>query len=135
MDCVEVRKRLTALVDNELPVQEAERVHRHLKRCPECRLEAQGRRQIVEALNALPAIAAPAGFSQKTVRAFRAGLDRASLGQWWRQLSLAMRGAICAAALVGLLCGVALGSSLTTLVTESPANPYQTLYASKGMFP
>ena len=136
MDCAEVKRRLSAWVDDELPAGQAQRIERHLQDCPACRLEAREQRQLAAALNALPAIAAPSAFSRKTMRAFQAGVERPSLAQWWRQMSMAMRGAVCATALAGLLCGVVLGSSLTsTLGTDKPAMPYQTLYASNGILP
>ena len=114
MQCFEVTKRLNAWVDDELPTHEAEKIARHIEQCPACRLEAKGIQQIVASLEVLPAIHAPVALSRRTLRAFRA---------------------VCGAALAGLLCGAVLGTSLSTLVSDSHANPYQTLYASKGILP
>ncbi|BBO90122.1 zf-HC2 domain-containing protein [Desulfosarcina ovata] len=135
MVCGEIRKQLAAWADGELPAREMDRVERHLEECPACRMEARAERQVVAALDALPAVIAPAGFLRRARRAFRAGLVRPGLVQWWQQLNLTMRGAVCGAALAGLLCGAVLGTSLTTLTGDSPATPYQTFYASQGIFP
>lgn len=135
MDCTEVTKRLSAWADDELSEGQAQRVNHHLEQCPACRREAQAYRRVVAALNALPTIAAPGRFARKTLKAFRAGLDQPNLVQWWRQLSLAMRGALCGIALAGLLCGGTLAASLTNLSADSAITPYQTLYASQGMLP
>ena len=135
MDCVEIEKRLAAWADDELPAGLARRIDLHLSRCPVCRLEAQGQRQIVAALHALSPMAAPKGFARKALAAFRNALERPGLVEWWQQLNSAMRGAVCSAALAGLLCGGMLASSLTTLSVDKPINPYQTLYASQGIYP
>lgn len=134
MRCDEVRWRLTAWTDGELPADEAGKVDQHLSKCPACRLEAQGQRQLSAMLDALPGAVVPAGLARRTRRAFRAGLERPSLTQWWRQLSLVMRGAVCGAALGGLLCGAVLGTTLVRLTPDS-ASPYQALYADNGIFP
>jgi anti-sigma factor RsiW len=135
MDCVEIRKRLDAWLDGELPAPEAQRIGDHIKRCPVCRLEAQGHRQLMDLLDHLPPLAAPAAFSRRTMRAFRAGLEKPGVAEWWRGLSLAMRSAVCGAALAGLLCGAVLGTRVTPLETAAAASPYQSLYASKGIYP
>ncbi|GAB6905014.1 hypothetical protein DESC_700189 [Desulfosarcina cetonica] len=135
MGCDEVRKRLTAWADGELPPREAERIDHHLSRCPACRLEAHGQRQLSAALNTLPAVIVPAGLAERTRRVFRTRLERPGLAQWWQQLSLVMRGAVCGAALAGLLCGAVLGTSLSRLAPDNTANLYQTLYADNGIFP
>jgi anti-sigma factor RsiW len=132
-----VRQRLNAWVDDELEAREASRIGRHLEQCPGCCLEADVIQQVAVSLDALPALSAPPALSRKILRAFRANLEKAGMAQWWQGLSLAMRGAVCAAALAGLLCGAALGTSISALGTDSPTNPYQTLYAStsKGFLP
>lgn len=135
MQCFEIRKRLNAWVDDELPAHEAERIARHIEQCPACHLEARGIQQIVASLEALSAIHAPVALSRRTLRAFRTHLKKPGMAEWLQGLSLAMRGAVCGAALAGLLCGAVLGTSLSALGPDGYANPYQTLYASKGILP
>jgi anti-sigma factor RsiW len=135
MHCVEIRKRLDAWVDGELPVPEAEVITRHLTACPACRLEAEGLQRITAAMDNLPPLAAPAGLYRRTMAAFRTATGTPGMREWWQELSLAMRGAVCGAALAGLLCGAVLGTSLTTLGADKPAAPYQTLYVSQGILP
>ena len=135
MSCIGVRKKLSAWLDNELPDPEAQRVANHLAGCPVCRLEAEGIGQVAAMLDALPAISAPASLSGNTLAVFRARLEPPAMGEWWRSLSLAMRGAVCGAALAGLLCGAVLGTSLPFSGSDGQANPYQALYASKGILP
>jgi len=135
MDCVEIRRRLDAWLDGELPAPEAKRISDHTKRCPACRLEARGQRQLMDLLDHLPATAAPAGFSRRTMRAFRAGVEKPGMAEWWRGLSLAMRSAACGVALAGLLCGAVLGTRVIQIETAVAANPYQSVYATKGIYP
>lgn len=135
MDCVESRRRLDAWLGGELPDPEAKRMSDHIERCPACRLEARGHRQLMDLLDHLPPLAAPAGFSRRTMRALRAGLEKPGMAEWWRGLSLAMRSAACGVALAGLLLGAVLGSRVIQLETAVVANPYQSLYASKGIYP
>ncbi|MFK5952067.1 MAG: zf-HC2 domain-containing protein [Desulfobacterium sp.] len=133
MACNEIIKLLTVWVDGELPVRQAHGIETHLQRCPACRRAARDQRQMAVVLNELPAIAAPAGFSRKTLRAFRSGLERPNLVQWWRQLNFIMRGAVCGAALAGLLFGAVMGTSLSDLNGDSQTI-YHSLYASTGIF-
>ena len=135
MQCLETRKRLDAWVDDELPAHEAETIARHLKECPTCSLEAEGIQQIVGSLEALPVIHAPASLARKTMRTFRANLEKPGMAEWWHSLSLALRGAVCGATLAGLLCGAVLGTSISTLGSDGRGNPYQTLYANRGILP
>lgn len=135
MHCSETMKRLDAWVDNELEPQEAESVDRHLGHCPACRLEAAGISQIKASLDAMPEIHAPAGLSHRTLAAFRAGMERPGLIQWWQGLTLAMRSAVCGTAMAGLVCGAVLCTAITTSGYNALANPYHTLYDSKGILP
>lgn len=135
MDCVKIRRHLDAWLDGELPAPEAKRISDHLKSCPSCRLEVQERRQLMDLLDRLPPLAAPAAFSRRTMRAFRAGMEKPGMAEWWRGLSLAMRSAVCGAALAGLLCGAVLGTRVIQSETTAAANPYQSVYASKGIYP
>lgn len=137
MQCMHIRKRLNAWVDDELEASEASRIGRHLEQCPGCRLEADAVRQVTASLDALPALSAPPGLSRKTLRTFRANLEKPGMAEWWQGLSLAMRGALCGAALAGLLCGAMLGTSISAFGTDSLTNSYQPLYAStsEGFLP
>lgn len=135
MNCIETRKQLDAWVDGEMSTETADRITRHLKGCPACRLEAERLERIVAALDELPPKAAPAGLSCKTLRAFRAGMEKPGMADWWRELTLSMRSAICGVTLAGLLCGAVLSTSFTTPGPQGNANPYQSLYAGKGFLP
>ena len=136
MQCIEIRKRLDAWLDGELSGEMADSTMRHLEGCPACRLKAERLERIVAALDGLPPMAPPAGLSRKTLRAFRAGLEKPGVAQWWRGLTLSMRSAIFGATLAGLLFGALLGTSFVTQGPENNANPYQNLYASsRGILP
>ena len=135
MDCHDIRHRLHAWVDRELPTTQAQRIEHHLAQCPDCRQEAEGIKQIAALLDALPAVPAPAALARNTLMAFRAGLNAPTMGEWWRSLTLTMRGAVCGAALAGLLFGAVLGTTFVAPGSNTAANPYQTLYASRGIFP
>lgn len=137
MQCLHVRRRLNAWVDDEMPAGEASKIAGHLKQCLQCRREADGIRQISGILDALPVWGAPPALGRKTLRAFRENLEKAGMAEWWRGLSLAMRSAFYGAVLAGLLFGAILGTSMLMLGTDGQANPYQTLYAgtSKGLLP
>ncbi len=135
MQCFEIIKKLDAWVDGELPDHEADRIAHHLKQCPACRLEARAIERIAASLDALPAIHAPAALCRKTLRAFRANFEKPGMAEWWQSLNLVMRGAVCGAVMAGLLCGAMLGTSISTLGSDGSANPYQTLYAGRGILP
>lgn len=135
MPCVDIRNRLHAWVDNELPETERRRIARHLAQCPACRREAEGIEQIAALLDAQPAVRAPASVRRNTLIAFRDGLEMPGIGEWWRSLTLAMRGVVCGAAMAGLLFGAVLGTTFVVPGSGTAANPYQTLYASRGMLP
>ena len=135
MQCFEIRKRLNAWVDNELPLHDAEAVTCHLKNCLSCRLAAKDIQLIVDSMDALPAIHAPVTLSRRTLRAFRVNFEKPGMAEWWQDLSLAMRGAVFGVVLAGLLCGAMLGTSIYSLGPDSQANPYRAVYASKGILP
>ena len=135
MACKKIRNRLDALLDGELPVAEVERLTGHLGECRECRKVLAARRQIAVALDQLPSIPAPSGFARRTCRAFRSGAEWPGMAEWWQRLSMAMRSAVCGVALAGLLCGAVLGLNVTASQISGTGNPYQNLYASKGIYP
>jgi len=135
MNCQDVRKRLDAWVDGEMPASETERITGHLENCAKCRQHAGALRRMTTALDRLPPLKTPAGLSQRTMQAFRKGIERPGLAEWWRELSLAMRSAVCGTALAGLICGAVLGTSLLSLTPDSGTSLYQTLYISEGFYP
>lgn len=136
MECNDIMKRLDAWIDGELSVREAEKIIRHLKGCSACRLEAKRLQRLSEALDNLPSLTAPGGLYRRTMAAFKTAAGKPGLRQWWHELSMVMRSAVCGAALAGLLCGAVLGSSLTTLVADpSTTNPYLALFTSRGIIP
>lgn len=135
MNCQDIRNQLDALVDGELPASKAERINRHLNACPTCRRHASELRQMAAALDRLPSLMAPSAFFRQTLKAYRMGLYRPGMAEWWHSLNLAMRSAVCGAALAGLLCGAVLGTSLVTRLPDGSTTPYQTLYASEGFYP
>lgn len=135
MECDDIVKQLTAWVDNELPPRQAHGIEMHLENCPKCHRAAWDQRQISVLLNKLPTMAAPGGLSRKTLRAFRNGLERPNLLQWWQQLNFIMRGAVCGATLAGLIFGAVMGTSLSDLTDNSRTTAYHTLYAGAGILP
>ena len=136
MNCQEIRNRLDAYVDGELPAGEAEKVNRHLEACPACRHQAEVLRQIGSALDLLPPLTAPPRLYRKALGAYRKGMAAPSLADWWRNLTIAMRSAVCGAALAGLLCGAVMATSIVTPTSQDGAGLYQTLYATnEGFYP
>ncbi len=135
MNCQDIDKRLDAWVDGELSASAVDRLTHHLENCPACRYRAQVLREMVDALDRLPAVPAPSALFRQTLKAYRRGIHRPGMAEWWQHLSLMMRSAVCGAALAGLLCGAVLGTSLVTLVPSAGTSPYQTLYASEGFYP
>ncbi|MEW6108049.1 MAG: zf-HC2 domain-containing protein [Nitrospirota bacterium] len=53
-DCKEVRKRLSAFIDNELPPPERDLIEKHLSQCRPCRQEEISLRNINELLDSMP---------------------------------------------------------------------------------
>jgi len=136
MKCFEARKLLDARLDGELPSVVAGEVDRHLRHCPGCEAEAAELSRLMDWLDAMPSVRAPASLGRRTLKAFRGEHHKATLSQWWRSLSLVMRGAVCAAATAGLICGVLLGSSLTLSTAAAGSPSYvQSLYQPEGVLP
>jgi anti-sigma factor RsiW len=52
--CKEIRERLSAFIDNELPVQESRLIEKHLLKCPACVKEVSSLRQVVALLDIIP---------------------------------------------------------------------------------
>ena len=135
MQCHQISARLDAWADGELSDAEARQIAYHLDRCPTCRRRAEALRRVTALLDGLPGIPAPAGFADRTLTRLRNRLEKPRVREWWQSLSMAMRGAVCTAALAGLLCGAVLGTSVLPADRGGSANPYQMFYASKGILP
>ena len=135
MQCHQITTRLDAWADGELSAAEAQKVAHHLDQCPVCRRKAEALQAMTALLDGLPGIPAPAGFADRTLGRLRKRLEKPKMREWWLGLSMAMRGAVCTAALAGLLCGAMLGTIVSLLDQGGSANPYQTFYASKGILP
>ncbi|MBN1903919.1 MAG: zf-HC2 domain-containing protein [Deltaproteobacteria bacterium] len=133
MQCDKINKKINAWIDNELTPSESKKIGMHLKQCTACRLEAEGINHIFAHLETLPYIQAPVYLARKTQRAFQNELIKPGLTEWWRNMSFSMRGAVCIVMLTGLLCGAVLCSSVIKIETNASSDPYQTLYASKGI--
>lgn len=53
-NCEEIRQRLSAFIDNELPPLERSLIERHLHHCPVCAQEIKSLRQINDLLDSIP---------------------------------------------------------------------------------
>ena len=118
MECNDIVKQLDGWVDHELSYGEARKVETHLGNCPACSRKAKSLIELVRAMESLPGIPAPKGFSRQVCLALRPHIEYPDLVQWWRHLTPAWRSAVCGVAVAGLLCGGLLGKSLA----ESPYN-------------
>ncbi len=136
MNCQEIKSRLDAYLDEELPAAEAKEVCRHLETCLACKLQAEALQQMATALDRLPPLAAPPTFYQNTLRAYRKRLTAPGFAEWWQNLTIVMRSAVCGATLAGLLCGAVMATSLVTAAPQDGVGLYQTLYATnEGFYP
>jgi len=135
MKCKDICNRLDAWVDGELSLDEAREVTAHLDRCSACRKEAMALTALARALDNLQPVPAPQGFSRQVRLAVRALADPPSLVQWWHHLTLIWRGAVCGAALAGLVFGAVMGTSVAgTLDTDASSTPYQSLIDSGSIY-
>jgi anti-sigma factor RsiW len=115
MDCRAVQEKLVAFLDGELSIDPQDAIEVHLSRCGECRMELKALQELNTAMDLLPGLPVPAGFSRETVK--RAiSLERQGTGieGWWRSLGHAWRLAACAAALIGVLSGGMVSRSALT---------------------
>lgn len=53
-NCKEIRERLSAFIDNELPPQERKLIEKHLQECPACAQEESSLRQVIDLLDEIP---------------------------------------------------------------------------------
>ncbi|MBU2551033.1 MAG: zf-HC2 domain-containing protein [Proteobacteria bacterium] len=136
MECSETRELLDAWLDRELSPELAEGIEQHLESCPDCAEESASLGRLAASLEAMPPIQAPTRLAGQTLKAFRRELNRPGLRDWWRGLSLAMRGAACGAALAGMVFGIVIGSTLASSLDGSSAVSYiQFLYDTGGILP
>ena len=135
MDCLNTREMLNAYLDAELPPDLTDQVCRHLDRCPECSRELTELQKIFNHLNAIPEIPTPAALARRTLKAFRAGLEKPTFSEWWQGMSLSMRGAVCGVAVAGLLFGLMLGSSLSSLPEASVQSHLIAFSDTEGILP
>jgi hypothetical protein len=136
MKCRDAREKFSAWVDGELPEEAAAHLSRHTAACRSCAREAEMLRRLGAMLDRLPAAPAPPHLSQVTLRRFRQEIENPGLVEWWRGLGLAMRGAVCSAAIGGLVLGGGLGSSLPALQTAAAAPGLLSIvYHTGGILP
>jgi len=66
-DCREIRERLSAFIDNELPASERKLVEGHLYECPACAQEESSLRQVIDLLDGIPDESPSCSFTPATV--------------------------------------------------------------------
>ncbi len=135
MNCLNARELLNAYVDAELPPGLTEEVRRHLDACPACTLEVAELQRLAKHLDAIPEINTPAALARRTLKAFRANVEKPSIADWWQNMSFYMRGAACSVALAGLLFGLILGGSLSFLPDASVNSHLIAFYDTEVILP
>jgi len=66
-ECKELRERLSAFIDNELPPRERMLIERHLHQCPACAQEESSLRQVINLLDGIPDESPSGSFIPATV--------------------------------------------------------------------
>lgn len=66
-DCREIRERLSAFIDNELPAHERKLIEGHLHECPECAQEESSLRQVTYLLDGIPDESPSRSFTPATI--------------------------------------------------------------------
>ncbi len=135
MDCLNTRELLNAYVDAELPPDLTEKVRRHLDLCPACSSEVAGLQLLANHLDAIPEIPMPTALARRTLKAFRASVEKPTLADWWQSMSFYMRGAVCGVALAGLVFGLVLGGSLPFLPDASVNSHLLAFSDTEGILP
>jgi anti-sigma factor RsiW len=67
-DCTEIRERLSAFIDNELPPQESRLIEKHINECPACSKEVNSLRQIIDLLDEFPDESPSLSFTPATIQ-------------------------------------------------------------------
>ncbi len=66
-DCKEIRERLSALIDNELPARERQLVEDHLHECPACAQEESSLRRVIDLMDGIPDESPSRSFTPATI--------------------------------------------------------------------
>ena len=66
-DCREIREKLSAFIDNELPRRELKFIEGHLRECPECADEERSLRQVIDLLDGIPDESPSRSFTSATI--------------------------------------------------------------------
>ncbi len=66
-ECTNIREKLSAFLDNELPPLECSLMEKHLQTCPACAEEANSLRKINELLDSVPAESPAPAFTARAV--------------------------------------------------------------------
>lgn len=127
MECKDAEQLLSPWLDGELEPGQAGMLESHLEDCPSCGEAARQMRRLAEAMDDAMPLPAPENLSARTLDAFRRESGSLSLGNWWRGLSLGMRGAACGLAAAGLILGLIMAGTLSNLIE---VNPYYTQLAA-----
>lgn len=135
MDCSNTRELLNAFVDAELTPDLTEKVQHHLDSCPACTSEVAALEQLTKHLDNLPEVHTPATIARRTLNAFRAGMEKPTIADWWHTMSFHMRGVVCGMALAGLLLGLFLGGSFSFLPDTSANSFLISFYNPGGILP
>jgi anti-sigma factor RsiW len=112
MECRDIRERLSAWLDRELPPEEHELIAAHLEGCTGCRRELAQLRVLETALGELAA-APPPRVAEQVLARLQAQQGQRSRRPWWQSLALA----------ASLVLGVLLGGSVARdFYPLAPAN-------------
>ena len=66
-ECEEIRERLSAFIDNELPPRESRLIENHIHECPECAQEESSLRRVIDLLDEIPAESPSRSFTPATI--------------------------------------------------------------------
>lgn len=127
MDCKSAEKLFDAWLDGELDPGRAVQLREHMHACPACSRIVEQMRRFNEMLDAQMPIQPPSGLLDQTLEAFKRETGVQSLTEWWRGMSLGMRGAACGLAVAGILLGFVMAG---TLSSGGDVNQYYTQLAA-----
>lgn len=135
MNCDEVGARLDAYIDEELSEALSKEVGKHLDGCAICSSKAEALRDLTAYLNDMPKIKSPGTLAAKTLGAYRSGMEKPGIMDWWGGLSLRMRGVVCGIAMAGLVFGIVLGGSFFNSAKYVQDSYLSSLYHTEGVLP